>query len=157
MSASRRLASRHCSSVCQHRAISLPEAFCGLVWCYDSAWRRPASVSSFVPCGFPGSCSLSTASWVVVATLGIDLPVCCLVPSLILCTQNMDFFVRVSTLGVSLWVSCRMASRYWFGVKFGVATVGVATLSVSSIMSCLRASRGSSTIHVWNLLSASLQ
>jgi hypothetical protein len=43
MSASRRLASRRCSSVFQHCAISLPEAFLGLVLCSESVSRREAS------------------------------------------------------------------------------------------------------------------
>jgi hypothetical protein len=44
----------------------------------------------------------------------------------------------------------------WFGIEVGIATVHVATLSVGSIMSCRRASRGLS-IYIWNLLSTSRQ
>jgi hypothetical protein len=44
-------------------------------------------------------------------------------------------FVGVKSYGVSMLLLA------WFGIEVGVATVGVATLSVGSIMSCRRASR----------------
>jgi hypothetical protein len=48
--ASRWLASRRCSSDCQHRAISLQEAFLGLVWCSVSESQREASQRSASIC-----------------------------------------------------------------------------------------------------------
>jgi hypothetical protein len=60
-------------------------------------------------------------------------------------------FVSIVSHGVSMLLLA------WFGIEVGVATVVVATLSVSSSMSCRWASRGSSTIHIWNHLSASRQ
>jgi hypothetical protein len=53
-------------------------------------------------------------------------------------------FVGIVSYGVSMLLLA------WFGFEVGVSTVGVATLSVGSIMSCRRASQGSSTVHIWN-------
>jgi hypothetical protein len=58
-------------------------------------------------------------------------------------------FVSIVSYGVSMLLLAR------FGIEVSVATVGVVTLSACSIM-CRRASRGSSTIHIWNVLSASV-
>jgi hypothetical protein len=95
------------------------------------------------------SSTLYMVSWVVVPKTGGGLPASWLVASLDSCTLYMESFVGISTLGVVLWVSCgvSMLLLAWFGIEVGFATVGVATLSVGSIMSCHRASRGSSTIH----------
>jgi hypothetical protein len=65
--------------------------------------------------------------------------------------RRLDARCRVLSI-VSYGVSMLLA---WFGIEVGVATVSVATLSVGSIM-CRRASRGSSTVRIWNILSASV-
>jgi hypothetical protein len=60
-------------------------------------------------------------------------------------------FVSIVSYGVSMLLLA------WSVFEVGVAAIGVATLNAGSIMSCRRASRGSSTICIWNLLSASRQ
>jgi hypothetical protein len=50
MSGSQLLKSRPCSSLCQNRAISLPEAFLGQVWYYESSSRKEASQRSASVC-----------------------------------------------------------------------------------------------------------
>jgi hypothetical protein len=57
-------------------------------------------------------------------------------------------FVIIVSYGVSTVL------MVWFGIEIGIPTVGVAKLSVRSIMSCCRTSQGSSTIHIWKLFSA---
>jgi hypothetical protein len=47
--------------------------------------------------------------------------------------------------------SVSMLLLTWFGIEVGVATVGVATLSVDSTK-CRRVSRGSSTINIWDIV-----
>jgi hypothetical protein len=86
-------------------------------WYLESASRRLESprlsfANAAVSCGF----SWGHESWVCFATVGIDLPASCLMPSLSCCTLYVGSFVGVSTLGVGLWESCRMSSQCSFGL-----------------------------------------
>lgn len=138
MLASGQLVTWRCSSVYQRRVIA-STGVSWLVWC---------SASCIVP--FPGLMFAKMESWVSVSS--IQVATMRRFASVMSCASTKLMHVHCEIFCRRLDALCWFVCILSCGVSmlllagFGIE-IGVATRSVGSTMSCLRASRGSSAIH----------